>query len=397
MGKASRRKKEQRQRRHTTARRPAPGQQQAPSRLPATQGAARASAVARKPAKPTIASAASAAYLEWLGEALNTQRAQQGFPARMGTQEEPHVLAPLVRRMGQTPSGRNFVVDLSPVYDPQVTRYTLGLAVTSEEAGAKPDAFGMPQFGPGVAFPLPYELRAVRAGDAVAWLVYRAISDGKADPASGVSMASYAGRAAAVATPAQVRLAPGYLPLPSNALFDYEGFGDSAAEEPVSPELTAAERQTGPAALSVTPWLSDDAADEGAARLAWGIEEVRDYTDGLWVVEGFDLARLIELLPQAPRQRQEIVAVAEDLVREVDEALAEEREAAEQGLKEGLATPAEIAAEVAPYDRLRAELRAPTTAQGVLPVLARALFELQPPAPEGGEGEDEVLEGEVLD
>jgi len=124
---------------------------------------------------------------------------------------------------------------------------------------------------------------------------------------------------------------------------------------------------------------------------------VRDYTDGLWVVEGFDLARLIELLPQAPRQRQEIVAVAEDLVREVDEALAEEREAAEQGLKEGLATPAEIAAEVAPYDRLRAELRAPTTAQGVLPVLARALFELQPPAPEGGEGEDEVLEGEVLD
>jgi hypothetical protein len=297
--------------------------------------------------------------------------------------------------MGQTPSGRSFMVDLSPVYDSHGRRYITGLAVSAEDPKAKPDAFGMPQFGPGFALPLPYELRSVRAADAVTWLVYRAISDGKLDPDRGDAVAAYAGRAAAVATPNQLRLAPGYAPLPSNALFDYEGFGDSAAEDPVSPDLTAAQRQKGPAPLPAQPWLIDDPDDVEGRRLAYGIEEVRDYTAGLWVVEHFDLPHLIELLPDVQEQRAHIVALTHDLARSVDGHLAEEASTVEQGMHEGLATPAEIAEEVAPYTALREEVRAAATVQQILPVLARALFELQPPMPEGAE--DEALEGEVLE
>jgi hypothetical protein len=401
MGKASRRKKEQRQRRQSgQAHRP---QAQSKSNKQSTKAPARQTAVAAqraaqssKPAKATISSPASAAYQEWLRDAIRTQRSQMDLSETFRTDEEAHVLAPLVRRAGETPNGRNFIVDLSPVYDPRGTRYGLGLAISAEDPSAKPDAFGMPQFGPGFAFPLPYELRAVRAGDAVAWLVYRAISDGKLNPDNGEAVASYAGRSAVLATPSQMRLPPGMLPLPSNALFDYEGFGDSAAEEPVPPDMTAAALQSGPPPLPTGAWLADDPGDVEARRLAYGIEEVRDYTAGLWVVEQFALERLIELLPTVAAQRDRVAALTMELVRDADAALAEERKTTEEALRAGLATPAEIAQEVAVYDTLATDLRAATTVQEVLPVLARVLFELQPPPPPPG-ADDEVLEGEVED
>jgi hypothetical protein len=400
MGKASRRKKEQRQRRHSgQPHRPAAQTSKAPPRQTAVAtraGAAASPAAPAKPAKPakaTITSTASGAYQEWLREAIRTQRAQMGLSESFGRGDEPHVLAPLVRRAGETPAGRNFMVDLSPVYEPQGTRYMLGLGVSAEDPSAKPDAFGMPQFGPGFAFGLPYELRAVRAGDAVAWLVYRAISDGKLAPDNGEAVAAYAGRSAALATPSQIRLAPGFAPLPSNALFDYEGFGDSAAEDPVSPEMTAAERRSGPPPLPAGNWLVDDPQDVEGRKLAYGIEEVSDFTAGLWVVDQFNLEELIDLLPRVTEERGRIALLTHDLVRAADAGLSEERKATEEALRAGLATPAEIAEEMAPYDALANSLRAAKTVQEVLPVLARTLFELQPPPPPPGS--DEVLEGEV--
>ncbi len=192
-----------------------------------------------------------------------------------------------------------------------------------------------------------------------------------------------------------MRLPRGLLPLPSNALFDYEGFGDSAAEEPVSPELTPAQRQSGPPPLPATDWLIDDPADVSAGKLAYGIEEVRDYTAGLWVVEQFNLDLLVDLLPRVAEERAHIAELTHQLMRSVDEHLAEDRRTTEESLREGLATPAEIAAEVAPSDALRSELRSAKTVQEALMVVARALFELNPPMPT--EEDQEVLEGALAD
>src|SRR5258707_4464491 len=120
MGKASRRKKEQKQRRQVAgAYRPAAPAPRGPARQTAVAAPRTlASASARPAGKSTLTSTASTAYQEWLREAIGTQRNQMGLSVEYRSDEEPHVLAPLVRRTGETPSGRTFMVDLSPVYEP---------------------------------------------------------------------------------------------------------------------------------------------------------------------------------------------------------------------------------------------------------------------------------------
>ncbi len=208
MGKASRRKKEQKERRHTSAAPPVSTSDAAASARQTAPARRTTAVVPARSSKPSISSAASAAYMDWVREAIQTQRKQMERSDRMSRDEDAHVLAPLVRRIGQTPSGRSFTVDLSPVYDPGGARYILGLAVAAENTSAKPDAFGMPQFNPGMALAMPYELRAVRSADAVAWLVYRAISDGKLNPDDGEGISTYASRAAVTGDPITDAAAP---------------------------------------------------------------------------------------------------------------------------------------------------------------------------------------------
>lgn len=229
-------------------------------------------------------------------------------------------------------------------------------------------------------------LRAARAADALAWYLARALEAGDV-AAQPQALAEATGEALALLRPnAAPRGAPRLDP---DALAAYEGYG-TESDEPVVPlDITAAPARGGFSGLPAGAFLSDDARP-----LAPLLDDLRDYAAGLWPYAYFELETLTLDPAAGHAERTALLGRLSDLVRRLDEVLAQGAETVEAALTAEGQPPAWIAEETTSFRTARQSLRETTVAQDLVPRLGPMLFDLEiPPAdytpPDWEEGDDE--------
>jgi hypothetical protein len=221
---------------------------------------------------------------------------------------------------------------------------------------------------------LPGEaMRGARAADALAWYLARALEEGDVQLETR-ELAAAVGEALALLRPnAAPREAARLDPA---ALADYEGYGDGADERPVPLDITAPPARGGLAGLPGGAYLHDDGTP-----LAPLLADLRDYVIGLWPYDYFGLEKLTADPAAEGKGRSATLAALADLVRRLDDVLAQGAEATEEALAAEGQPPAWIAEETAYYREARQALRGTRTAQELLPRLGPILFDLEiPPA-----------------
>jgi len=317
------------------------------------------------------------------------------------------VLAPLVTRTVGTPDEQLVSVQMGlPIVSTRGGNIAVApdrLAVAAlrmppPDAGSAMAALGLgqapdlPQPEPLFALQLPAErMNGARLADALAWYIARAVEAGDV-PAEPRAMTEAAGEALALLRP---NLAPyGVKPIDRSLLDAYDGYGADADEEVVPLDIQAAPARGGVAGLPPGAYLQDNGAP-----LAALLDDLRDYVIGLWPYEYFALESLTasgagDAEAGGPARAATLARLA-DLVRRVDEALAESAETEEAMLASEGRPPAWIAQETARYREARQELRATRVAQELLPRLGPILFDLEiPPSDYAPEGADE---GELVE
>lgn len=216
-------------------------------------------------------------------------------------------------------------------------------------------------------------LRAARAADAIAWYLARAVEAGDVatDPQS---LAAATGEALALLRPST---APrGTARLDPDALAAYEGYGAETDEQVVPLDITAAPARGDMAGLPAGTFLADDGRP-----LAPLLADLRDYVVGLWPYDYFGLAALTIDPAAGARERTALLGQVSDLVRRLDDVLAQGAETVEQTLADEGQPPAWIAEETASFRTARQALRETRAVQDVLPRLGPILFDLEiPPA-----------------
>ena len=221
---------------------------------------------------------------------------------------------------------------------------------------------------------LPGEgMRGARAADALAWYLARALEEGDVQPEAR-ELAAAAGEALALLRP---NVAPREAArLDPAALADYEGYGDGADTQPVPLDITAPPARGGLAGLPGGAYLHDDGTP-----LAPLLADLRDYVIGLWPYDYFGLEKLTADPAAEGKGRSATLAALADLVRRLDEVLAQGAEAVEEALAAEGRPPAWIVEETAGYREARQALRETRTAQELLPRLGPIMFDLEiPPA-----------------
>jgi hypothetical protein len=299
------------------------------------------------------------------------------------------LLAPLTTRTVEAPGGEIVSVQMGL---PLVATRAGGVAVAPDRLAiaalrlAEDDARGaMAQLGFGHAPDLPPPdllfaaqlpgegMRGARAADALAWYLARAVEEG--------DVQLEARDLAAAAAEALALLRPNVAPreaarLDPAALADYEGYGDGADERPVPLDITAPPARGGLTGLPGGAYLHDDGTP-----LAPLLADLRDYVIGLWPYDYFGLETLTADAAAEGKGRGVTLAALADLVRRLDDVLAQGAEAVEEALAAEGQPPAWIAEETASYREARQALRETRTAQELLPRLGPILFDLEiPPA-----------------
>jgi hypothetical protein len=216
-------------------------------------------------------------------------------------------------------------------------------------------------------------LRAARAADALAWYLARALEAGDV-AVQPQALAAATGEVLALLRP---NTAPhGAARLDPEALAAYEGYG-ADTDEPVVPlDITAPPARGGLPGLPTGTFLVDDGRP-----LAPLLSDLRDYAVGLWPYAYFELDN-VSLDPAATAQeRAAVLGRLSDLVRRLDEVLAQGAETVEEALAAEGQPPAWIAEETASFRTARQTLRETTTVQDLIPRLGPILFDLEiPPA-----------------
>jgi hypothetical protein len=299
------------------------------------------------------------------------------------------LLAPLTTRTVEAPGGEIVSVQMGL---PLVATRAGGVAVAPDRLAiaalrlAEDDARGaMAQLGFGHAPDLPPPdllfaaqlpgegMRGARAADALAWYLARAVEEGDVQ-LEARELAAAAGEALALLRP---NVAPREAArLDPAALADYEGYGDGADERPVPLDITAPPARGGLTGLPGGAYLHDDGTP-----LAPLLADLRDYVIGLWPYDYFGLETLTADAAAEGKGRGVTLAALADLVRRLDDVLAQGAEALEEELAAEGQPPAWIAEETASYREARQALRETRTAQELLPRLGPILFDLEiPPA-----------------
>jgi len=311
----------------------------------------------------------SNAYRAWVTDygRRQAQDMAEGFPAQdSGTASaDLFVLAPLTSRTVGAPDGHLVSVQMglpivmtrSGKVAPAPDRLAVAaLRLPQADSGGALAALGLgqapdlPQPEPLFAVQLPAErMNAARAADALAWYLARAVLEG------------------------------------------YDGYGADADTDAVPLDIQAAPARGGLPALPTGVYLQDDGAP-----LAELLTDLGDYVIGLWPYDYFDLESLTAHADEADGPGRAVtLARLADIVRRVDEVLAEGAENEEATLAAEGRPPAWIAQETARYREARQELRATRVAQELLPRLGPVLFDLEiPPSDYAPEGLDELDEAE---
>jgi len=342
----------------------------------------------------------SNAYRVWAADygRRQTQAMAGQFPEPSGeagaggaASSDVFVLAPLVTRTVDTPdeqlvsvqmglpivSTRGGNVSVAPdrlaVAALRMPPPDTGSAMAALGLGQAPD---LPLAEPLFAIQLPAErMSGARLADALAWYIARAVEAGDV-PAEPRAMTEAAGEALALLRP---NLAPyGVKPIDRSLLDAYDGYGADADEEVVPLDIQAAPARGGVAGLPSGAYLQDNGAP-----LAALFDDLRDYVIGLWPYEYFNLEGLTaggagDAEAGGPARAATLERLA-NLVRRLDEALAESAENEEAMLASEGRPPAWIAQETARYREARQELRATRVAQELLPRLGPILFDLEIP------------------
>jgi len=353
----------------------------------------------------------SNAYRAWVTDygRRQAQDMAEGFPAQDSgaASADLFVLAPLTSRTVGAPDGDLVSVQMGlPIVmtrsgnvAPAPDRLAVAaLRLPQADSGGALAALGLgqaphlPQPEPIFAVQLPAErMNAARAADALAWYLARAVEAGDvgAEPRA---MSAAAGEALALLKP---NAAPyGAKPIDRALLDGYEGYGADADTDAVPLDIQAAPARGGLPALPAGAYLQDDGAP-----LSELLTDLGDYVIGLWPYEYFDLESLTAHADEAEGPgRAATLARLADIVRRVDEVLAEGAENEEAALAAEGRPPAWIAQETARYREARQELRVTRVAQELLPRLGPVLFDLEIPpsdyAPEGLDESDEREEDE---
>ncbi len=353
----------------------------------------------------------SNAYRAWVTDygRRQAQDMAEGFPTPDGAAASASlfVLAPLTSRTVGAPDGHLVSVQMglpivmtrSGQVAPAPDRLAVAaLRLPQADSGGALAALGlgqapeMPQPEPIFAVQLPAErMNAARAADALAWYLARAVEAGDvgAEPAA---MSDAAGEALALLKP---NAAPyGAKPIDRALLEGYDGYGADADTDAVPLDIQAAPARGGLPALPAGAYLQDDGAP-----LAEPLTDLGDYVIGLWPYDYFDLESLTSHADEADGPgRAATLARLADIVRRVDEVLAEGSESEEAALAAEGRPPAWIAQETARYREARQELRTTRIAQELLPHLGPVLFDLEtPPSDYTPEGPDELDESEEDD
>jgi hypothetical protein len=350
----------------------------------------------------------SNAYRAWVTDygRRQAQDMAEGFPAQdSGTASaDLFVLAPLTSRTVGAPDGHLVSVQMglpivmtrSGKVAPAPDRLAVAaLRLPQADSGGALAALGLgqapdlPQPEPLFAVQLPAErMNAARAADALAWYLARAVEAGDVGAAPR-AMSDAAGNALALLKP---NAAPyGATPIDRALLEGYDGYGADADTDAVPLDIQAAPARGGLPALPTGVYLQDDGAP-----LAELLTDLGDYVIGLWPYDYFDLESLTAHADEADGPGRAVtLARLADIVRRVDEVLAEGAENEEATLAAEGRPPAWIAQETARYREARQELRATRVAQELLPRLGPVLFDLEiPPSDYAPEGLDELDEAE---
>ena len=249
-----------------------------------------------------------------------------------------------------------------PEADPGSAMAMLGL-------GQAPD---LPQPELLFAAQLPGEsMKGTRAADAIAWYLARAVEAGDVAPQPR-DLAQAVGEALALLRPHAV--SRDVARLDAAALDAYEGYGAEADEEAVPLDIAAAPARGGISGLPSGVFLGDSGAP-----LAPLLADLRDYVIGLWPYEYFGLE---DLTTNHAGGGSAALAALSDLVRRLDDVLAQSIESEEAALAAEGQPPAWIAEQTASYREARQTLRATRTTQELLPRLGPILFDLEIPPPD---------------
>lgn len=353
----------------------------------------------------------SPAYRAWAADYARRQadavaaQGEGGAESGQDAASEGFMLAPLTTRTVAAPDGGTISVQIGlPILTggshaaPAPARDRLAavvLRLPEADTGGALAALGlgqapeMPPPEPLFVLQLPAEgMRAVRPADALAWHLARGIEAGDV-AANPQAIAAAAGEALALLRPA---VAPrGARRLNPSELDSYEGYGADADAEAVPPDIAAAPARGGLPGLPAGAFLQDDGTP-----LAPLLADLRDYVVGLWPFEYFGLDSLAETAEEAdgPARTATLATLAE-IVRRLDEVIAQNAEEAEAALAAEGRPPAWIAEELAPYRETRQTLRETRTAQEMLERLGPILFDLDlaPPADYKPRGTNEESEG----
>src|SRR5919197_536068 len=299
------------------------------------------------------------------------------------------LLAPLTTRTVEAPGGELVSVQMGlPLIATRAGNVAVApdrlaiaaLRLAEDDAGGAMAMLGLGQ-APDLPPPellfaaqLPGEgMRGARAADALAWYLAHGLEEGDVQPEAR-GLAAAAGEALALLRP---NVAPREAArLDPAALADYDGYGDGADERPVPLDITAPPARGGLAGLPGGAYLHDDGTP-----LAPLLADLRDYVIGLWPYDYFGLEKLTADPAAEGRGRSATLAALADLVRRLDDVLAQGAEAVEEALAAEGQPPAWIAEEAAYYREARQALRETRTAQELLPRLGPILFDLEiPPA-----------------
>ena len=300
--------------------------------------------------------------------------------------DEFFALAPLTTRTIEDPAGQTISVQMGL---PVVATRAGGIAVapdriaiavlllpSSDAAGAAAmlglgQAPDLPQPDLRFALQLPAEaMRGVRVADAIAWYLAGLVEAGDVETEPG-ALGATVGEALALLRP---NLAPrGSVRLDPSALDAYEGYGADTDTAAVPPGITAPPARGGLTGLPAGAFLRDSGAP-----LAPLLADLRDYVIGLWPYEYFDLEALTAPPEPADRAgRSTVLATLSDLVRRLDDVLAQSVDTIEAELSAQGHPPAWIAEESAGYRSARQRLRDTVVAQESLPLLGPIMFDLE--------------------
>jgi hypothetical protein len=155
-----------------------------------------------------------------------------------------------------------------------------------------------------------------------------------------------------------------------------DGDGEGADERPVPRASTAPPARGELADLPSGAYLHDDGTP-----LAPLLADLRDYVVGLWPYHYFGLETLTAATAAEGQGRSATLAALADLVRRLDDVLAQGAKVVEEAPAAEGRPRAWIAEEIASFREARQALRETRTAQELLPRLGPILFNLQrPPA-----------------